>query len=138
MTRAALALLACLVLAGCSSASEPVSPSPEPSVVVPAPEGGRFLSEMGFRYAPAGVSIPADAVVAEKIDQHNNVTLVLTSPTGVELAAYLRSSLVDQGFEITADDNNSLLFERGQWQGAFTTEAGYSALSFRTDRETGS
>lgn len=136
MKRVVLALFACLALAGCAAADvpEPQPPSSSPSLA-PIPDDGVLLSELGFRYAPDGVSVPMGAVMTERVDQVNNVTIVFTAPGGVELAGYLRRSLPDQGFEITADGSNSMLFERGEWQGAFTTEAGYSGLSFRTDRE---
>lgn len=124
------------MLVGCAAA-EPFPPQTTPSAVAtaPVPEDGALLSDYGFKFAPEGVSVPRTSVMSERIDQVNNVTIVFTAPGGVELAAYLRETLPEQGFEITADGGNSLLFERGQWQGAFTTEAGYSGLSFRTDRE---
>lgn len=136
MKRTASILLTCLVLVGCAAADVPEPTSdPSPVTTAPVPEDGALLSEFGFEHAPEGVSIPRTSVMSERIDQVNNVTIVFTAPGGVELAGYLRRALPDQGFEITADGSNSLLFERGEWQGAFTTEAGYSGLSFRTDRE---
>ena len=135
MKRLLLLVIGAGLLVGCASSIETPSPQPEASPTISAPADGQFLSDLGFQHAPAGVSIPRSAVISEQVDQYNNVTLVFTAPSGVELASYLRASLTEQGFEITADANNSLLFERDPWQGAFTTEAGYSALSFRTDRE---
>lgn len=135
--RRVLAGVACLaLLAGCSGQG-PGQPEPTPTahVTEPVPDDGVLLGDLGFRHAPEGVSIPRGAVVTERIDQTNNVTLVMTAPSGTELAGYLRGSLPDQGFEITADGNNSLLFTRGRWVGAFTTQDGYSALTLRTDRE---
>lgn len=133
--RRVIAALACLLaVAGCSE--QPVEETPPPvQATAPVPDDGVLLSDLGFQFAPQGVSIPRGSVVSERVDQVNNVTLVMTAPSGTELAGYLRRELPRQGFEITADGNNSLLFSRGQWDGAFTTEAGYSALSLRTDRE---
>lgn len=135
--RRVLAGVACLVLVAGCSAGVPGEPEPSPTahLTAPVPDDGVLLGDLGFRHAPEGVSIPRGAVVSERIDQANNVTLVMTAPPGTELAGYLRRTLPEQGFEIIADDNNSLVFTRGRWDGAFTTEAGYSALTLRTDRE---
>lgn len=135
VTRILAALLAALALSGCAAAPEPApSPTPLASTVTAAPEDGTLLSSLGFEHAPAGLSIPRGAIIAERTDSANNVTVVFTSPTGVEIADYLRRNLPALGFTITADANNSLLFEGGPYQGAFTATGALSALSLRTDR----
>lgn len=127
-------LLALLVLTGCSAAPLP-QPEPSPLVSISAaPEDGVLLSALGFEHAPAGLSIPRGSIVAERTDNANNITVVFSSPTGVEIASYLRRSLPELGFVITADKDNSLLFEGGPYQGAFTASGPLSALTLRTDR----
>lgn len=135
MKRLVAAVAVVMLLAGCSAA--PIEPAPEVKQTwdVEVPDDGVTLAELGFQNAPEGVSVPRGTTITEKIDQGNNVTVVFTAPTGAELAGYLRRTLPAAGFEITEDGNNSLLFTRAPWQGAFTTSDGYSALSFRTDRE---
>ena len=93
-----------------------------------------LLSDLGFANGPKGFSILRGAVVHERIDSGNNVTLVFTSPSGVEIADYLRENLTSMGFAITADKANSLLFEDATWDGAFTSSSTLTALSLRTDR----
>ena len=58
----------------------------------------------------------------------------MTSPDGLTVAAYYRRVLPELGFRITADERNSLLFEGGGYDGAFTVTDALSALSLRTDR----
>ncbi len=136
MRRVVVALVALVLVVGCSAQPPPeAEPTPGVQVTAPVPDDGVLLSDLGFQFAPEGVSIPRGAVVSERVDQVNNVTLVLSAPSGAELAGYLRRTLPEQGFEISMDGNNSLRFSRGEWDGAFTTDSGYSALSLRTDRE---
>lgn len=137
MSRIALALVALLAVSGCSSAPVP-TPSPTPSVTVSAPSGapadGVLLSDLGFVNAPAGFSIPRGAVIEEQVDSGNNITVVLSAPSGDDVAAYLRRNLPAMGFTITADAGGSLLFESAVHDGAFTVTDALSALSLRTDR----
>ena len=74
-------------------------------------------------------------MIRDRVDLESNITLTITSPARAELAAWLRRNLPAAGFEITADGQDSLLFKRGQWQGAFTVAGELSALTLRTDRE---
>lgn len=137
MRKFLIAVLAAVALTGCVAAEPTMSPASQPAVAPSVPPDGMALSERGFQYAPAGLSVPRGAMIVEEIDQVNNVTVVFTAPTGAELAAYYRRTLPELGFTITADDNNSLLFSDDQWQGAFTASGAYSALTLRTDWETG-
>lgn len=141
MRTAAAALAACALLAGCSSAPGSVAPvSPEvvdtasaaPSL---APEGGVLLTDLGFFHAPAGFSVPASVEVVESVDQVNNLTLVARRPDGAAFAQYLRDNLAAMGYEIVADNDDSLLFENDHWVGGFTVTDGLSALTLRTDAE---
>lgn len=107
-------------------------PAPSASVTASLPDDGQELS---LQYAPTGFSIPDAAIVDQQIDQVNNVTVVFAAPTGAELAAYYRKVLPQMGFTITADANNSLLFENEHWKGAFTASGQTCAITFRTDWE---
>lgn len=109
-----------------------MTPASQPAETPPVPEGGRLLD---YEFAPAGLSVPADALLVEEIDQVNNITLVFSAPTGSELAAYYREALPELGFTITDDANNSLIFSDDQWDGAFIASGAYSALTLRTDWE---
>ena len=135
MTRRLLAAACCLALIGCSdSAPEPTQSAATTSVAaVPAPEGGVLLSSLGYTFAPVGFSVPEGSVITERVDQANTVVAVFTAPSGLDVASYLRENVPDQGWNITADGNNSLLFERGDEFGAFTVTGAYAALSLRWD-----
>lgn len=129
-----LASAALIALSGCSAAT-PVPPGPAPSLTAATvPDDGQDLRSLGFENAPQGLSIPRGSVIAERVDSPNNVTVVLTAPDALTVVDYLRRTLPELGFTITGDDRNSLLFEGGEWQGAFTASSGYSALTLRTDR----
>ncbi|MDO5736367.1 MAG: hypothetical protein Q4P15_07820 [Propionibacteriaceae bacterium] len=106
---------------------------PSTSAVATIPDDGVLLRSLGFRFAPDGFSVPATARITERVDQENTVVAVFTAPGGLEIAGYLRNTLPDQGWVITADDNSSLLFERGEERGAFTVTGAIAALSLRWD-----
>lgn len=125
-----VAALAVVLLAGCASAAPTMRPAAQSADVPAAPSGGRRLDT---EFGPRGLSIPEGASIVEKIDQVNNVTLVFSSPDGAELLSYYRSVLPELGFRITADAGEALLFNDGQWHGAFTVGDKVSALTLRTD-----
>lgn len=129
------ALAAVVALAGCAGEEPTMTPATQPAQTPSVPADGLALADRGFEFAPAGLSVPADAMIVEEIDQVNNVTVVFSAPTGAELAAYYRRVLPELGFTITADANNSLLFSDDQWDGALTANGAYSALTLRTDWE---
>lgn len=130
-----LAGLAALALAGCAAApAAPTAPPSAATVASTAPDGGVLLRDAGFANAPAGFSVPASALITDRIDAANNVTATFSQPGGAEIAAYLREHLPAMGFTVTADGNDSLLFTDGHWDGAFTVSTDISALSLRTDR----
>ena len=134
MRRTAVGLLLLLALAGCTT-PPPQPATPEVTWTASAPADGVTLTRLGFRNGPADFWLPPGLVIRDRVDLEANVTLIITSPGGAELTAWLRRNLPAAGFEITADGQDSLLFRRGQWQGAFTVTEGLSALSLRTDRE---
>lgn len=131
-----LAAVCCLAVVGCAAAApEPTEPAPSASapVAVGVPDDGVLLSSLGYRFAPAGFSVPATSVISEHVDQENTVVAVFTAPEGADIAAYLRENLPGQGWTITADGDDSLLFERGDQYGAFTVNGSLAALSIRWD-----
>lgn len=135
MTRRILATLACLLLAACGAPDEPApDPVPPPSSTTPAvPDGAVALASYGFQHAPEGFMVPGTSIISEKVDQTNTVVAVFTAPSGGDLNSFLRQSLPADGWTITADGRNSLLFERGELRGAFTVSGQLAALSIRND-----
>ncbi|MFT3887363.1 MAG: hypothetical protein QM713_04265 [Arachnia sp.] len=135
MHRILIALVSVVLLAGCAGAPVADPPSP-PAKTAPAtvPDGGVFLTALGFTYAPAGLSVPASSILDQGTNATNNITAVFTGPGGAEIADYLRANLPAAGFEITADADDSLIFTDGAWQGAFTATGPLAALTLRTDR----
>ena len=137
MARLLACTLAVGVLIGCGAAPQGLKPAPTPSPTAEPtrPGGGVSLAELGFRNGPADIWLPEQVLIVERVDLANNVTVVMASPSGEELARWLREELPGAGYEITADGADSLLFSKEPWQGAFTVTGEYSALSLRTDRE---
>lgn len=133
MHRKLTGIIAALALAGCAAPSVD-APTPPPLTSSAAPEGGQALSDLGFEHAPAGFPVPRGAAISDRVDSGNNITVVMTAPDGLEVAAFYRRVLPELGFSITADAANSLLFEGGGYEGAFTVSNGYSAVTLRTDR----
>ena len=136
---AALVLAALAFLTGCGAAGVSIDdPSPTalaptpPPVVVPA--DGVSLAMLGLTRGPVDrVYVPRSVLVSARVDQDNNVTLVLTSPSATDLAAYLRRTLPANGFTLTADDAASatLTFAGFGWIGTFTGSPRASALLLR-------
>ncbi len=126
-------LVAVAALTGCATDPGRSTPTAQASYNITVPADGVELQELGFSNAPPGFSIPVAANIVEQVDQVNTVTVVLDSPPGQEVAAYLRRELPRQGFTITADENLSLLFERPGIAGAFTVSGSNSAISLRYD-----
>jgi hypothetical protein len=132
----AIALLGCLLM-GCSAGSSSDS-SPAPPVVFPAgppsvPSDGVSLAALGYLNGPVQqFSLPRIAVLKAKVDQPNNVAAVVSSPSPVEIATYLRRTLPAAGFTITADNPaaKTLTFIGNGWTGSFTGDNnGVSAVS---------
>lgn len=123
-----------MAVVGCSAAPPlPTEPVPSTSAVTTVPSDGVLLSSLGYVYAPDGFSIPSSSIITERVDQENTVVAVFTAPRGEDVASYLREALPGQGWKITADGDDSLLFEREQQYGAFTVAGEYAALSLRWD-----
>ena len=135
MIRRTLATLCCLAAVGCSAAGpEPTQPATvETSTAAEVPADGVLLSTLGYRHAPADFSVPASSIISDRVDQDNTVVAVFTAPSGQDMASYLRTTVPQQGWSITADANDSLLFERGEAHGAFTVTEDLAAVSIRWD-----
>ena len=134
---AVAALLGCL-LAGCSAdhSSDSNTPAPAASPTRPPsiPSDGVTLAALGYLNGPAQqFSLPSRAVIRAKVDQPNNVTAVLSSPTPAELSSYLRRALPAAGFRIIADDpaTNTMTFTGHGWSGSYTGDERASAVLLR-------
>lgn len=126
-----------LALAGCAAAgssNEAPSPSPAPTPTVSVPSDGVSLDALGFENGPVDrVFVPIGAQLSSRVDQTNNVTLVLTAPSAAELTTFYRRTVTANGFTVTADDpaTTTLTFSGFGWTGTFTGDSQASALLLR-------
>jgi hypothetical protein len=134
---AVVALLSC-VLAGCSAGhpSDANAPPPAASPAAPpsVPSDGVTLSALGYLNGPVRqFSLPRTAVIRAKVDQPNNVTAVVSSPSPEEMSSYLRRALPASGFMITADSPaaNTMTFTGHGWSGSYTGNERASAVLLR-------
>jgi hypothetical protein len=133
-----MGVLGCLLMGGCSAGSSSDS-SPAPSVALPAgqpsvPADGVTLSALGYLNGPIEqFSVPRTAVITAKVDQPNNVAVVLSSPSPADVATYLRQALPAAGFTITAEDTaaKTMTFTGNGWIGSFTGDSRVSAVLLR-------
>jgi hypothetical protein len=135
------------LLASCAAGQDPgpspsLSTSPSPSLSSPSaspaapsiPADGVTLAFLGFTNGPgAYFSVPRAALITDRVDQPNAVTIVMTRPTADELASYYRRALPSAGFHIDRDDaaTATLTFSGHGWQGAFTGADNSSAVFLR-------
>ena len=115
-----------LVVAGCGAATAPL-PALSPSSAVPSatvPADGLPLRAFGYTSGPLDAfSLPRGTVLVTSVDQPDNVTAVLSAPSAVELAAYLRRALPAAGFTVTAGaegPGTTLTFTGRGWTGSVT------------------
>lgn len=133
----ALALGLAVALTGCAAGSVPDVPSPgppSPAPTVSTPSDGVSLAALGFENGPVDrVFVPFGAQVSARVDQPNNVTVVMTAPGATELSAFYRRTASGNGFALTADDaaTTTLTFAGFGWTGTFTGDAQASALLLR-------
>ena len=124
-------------LTGCAAGNVPDAPassSPSPTPTVSRPADGVSLAALGFENGPVDrVFVPVGAQVSSRVDQTNNVTVVLTSPSATDLAAFYRRTAVGNGFALTGDDaaTTTLTFAGFGWTGTFTGDRQASALLLR-------
>jgi len=123
---------------GCSTdSSSDSSPAPTASYSTrppSIPSDGATLAELGFLDGPIQhFSLPRTAIVTAKVDQPNNVAVVVSTPTPTEIANYLRRALPAAGFKITADrpQASTMTFDGHGWSGSFTGDNGASAILLR-------
>lgn len=89
------------------------------------------LRAMGFSNGPGEFPLPADLIIDYRVDNPNNVTLVIDSSQGGQTYQFLRSRLGAAGYGISADRNQSLVFSGKGWEGAYTVSNGVAALTLR-------
>lgn len=122
-------------LAGCSAPLRPDLPTASPSpATVDVPAGGVSLRELGFVNGPVDAfSLPRTAVLRTRVDQASGVTVVVSDPVALELAAYLRRTLPQTGFTVTADNPRgaAMTFSGYGWHGSFTGQGRSSAVILR-------
>ena len=133
MRRLVVALLGCLMLAGCSVT---IPPEESPSVTTPVitPSQGRPLERWGFTHHPASlVWLPSGTTLTYTADQPNLLIAVgsISQAPGVE--AYLRETLPGLGWEITSETDGAVIFVGMGWQGAYVQGVDYWALTVRND-----
>jgi hypothetical protein len=133
----AVALLGCLLVgcsAGYSSDSSPAAPSPSAARPRLVPSDGITLAELGFLNGPIEqFSLPRRVVITAKVDQPNNVAVVISSPSPAEVVSYLRRTLPSAGFAITAEDpsEKTMTFVGNGWSGSVTGDSRASAVLLR-------
>ncbi|SDU80996.1 hypothetical protein SAMN04488544_0301 [Microlunatus sagamiharensis] len=131
------AALVVVTLAACGAAPRPdvpVPPTPSATAPVQVPSDGVSLAGLGFTYGPVDrVFAPFGAQVASRVDQPDNVTLVMTAPSAADLLAFYRRTAVANGFAVIADDpaTTTLTFSGFGWTGTFTGDERASALLLR-------
>jgi hypothetical protein len=140
----AILVVILLAVGGCGGDdSGPVvpslSPAPTPSDASPAatvPADGVSLQRLGYLNGPVQqFSLPRSSVITAAVDQPNNVTAVLSSPSATEVAGYLRRTLPMTGFSIIKDDPAavSMTFAGYGWTGSFTGKETTSAVLLRPE-----
>lgn len=122
-----VALIAALavVLTGCSAGPLP-RPTPSPLASTPSvsvPDDGATLAEFGFTHGPVTAwSLPQATALTGKVDQPNQVTMVITSPGAEDVVRYLDRALPTAGFTIEhhrEDGTSSALIATGYgWRGS--------------------
>lgn len=124
-------------LAACGAAPRPdvpIPPSPSATAPVVVPSDGVSLAALGFTYGPVDrVFVPFGARIGSRVDQPNNVTVVMTSPPAADLVAFYRRTAAANGFAVTAEDpaTTTMTFTGFGWTAAFTGDAQASALLLR-------
>jgi len=118
-------LLVAAMLTACAGkpgVSSPTTEAHTPQRSVSVPADGVTLAAFGFTNGPIReFSLPRSAVLAARVDQANNVAVVLSSPSPSKVAAYLRRSLPVAGFDIRYDQSGTMTFDGYGWAGSFTS-----------------
>ena len=114
-----------VALAGCSAGPVP-RPVPSPLASTPSvaiPEDGATLAEFGFTHGPVTAwSLPRSAALTGRVDQPNQLTMVVTSPGPEDVVRYLAGALPLAGFTVEQhreDGASSALIATGYgWRGS--------------------
>ena len=133
--RAILVAAACLLLTGCGAANTGIE---EPSrIETPAfatPNQGRSLSSVGFTNGAASlVWLPSGTRLTYTADQPNLLIVTGDSSQADQVEDYLRQTLPGLGWRITAESDGGLLFDQGEWHGAYALGQDSWALTVRND-----
>ena len=130
-----LALAGCLLLAGCTTAPTPVTtPEATPTPVIATPSSGRALSDVGFANGAAYlVWLPTGISLTYTADQPNLLIVTGNASQASEVENYLRQTLPGLGWQITADAAGGLMFDQGEWHGAYALGQDSWALTVRND-----
>lgn len=127
-----------LLLAGCGAPVRPDLPAASPpAVTASVPSDGVSLRSIGFTNGPVDAfSLPRTIAVSTRVDEASGVTVVISTPSAEDVAGYLRRTLPETGFTVTADQPAddaapALTFTGYGWHGSFTGSGSSSALILR-------
>ncbi|MDO4413322.1 hypothetical protein [Cutibacterium sp.] len=134
--RAAVAVVALLVVAGCAPSHEGAVPTPATGSATPAPAGAETLASLGFQYGPQNFRVPRNLTTTLRVDHVNNITLLIEPDASGKVHDFLAANLEASGFMVTGDANGSLTFVSNRpdtkgWAGAFTTSDEAAGLTLR-------
>ena len=124
--------LALAVLAGC--AASPVSSTSSLPAPRSTPAGGQALTSWGLTVGPAGLLwLPAGTTLTYSAQQPNLLIAAGPAAEAGAVQAYLRATLPGLGWHVTADADGGMLFDQGEWQGAYALGGSSWALTVRND-----
>jgi hypothetical protein len=127
-----LAIASAVALGGCAAAA-PDAIDPSPTTVV-SPAGGVALASLGFTHEPAErVWLPADVDVTAFVDQPNALVVTGDGSDAAQVEDFLAETLPDTGWTVTAEGEGGLIFESGEWNGAFAAGEDTWGLTVRND-----
>ena len=137
LRRAVVAAVACLLagclLAGCAAGQSGLATSAPPPTPT-TPDQGQSLSALGFTNGPAElIWLPRDVRITYGADQPNALIASGDAAQGPLVEDFLRLTLPGLGWRITADADGGLLFQQGEWQGAYALGGDSWALTVRND-----
>ena len=123
-------------LAGCATDAPQPPVSPSSSAVAALPAGGVFLRDLrfdnGFSFsrAPASFSIPAGVTPIGGANLQERINVIFAPEDGPVVYDYLMAHLDEMGCRITASSADSIVWDDGVWDGAFTMTATQAGLTF--------
>ena len=110
--RAPVVALVVIMITGCAAGGSVPAPSisTAPSAApIRIPADGVPLSSFGFTHGPVReFSLPKAGTLKAVVDQPDNVTMVLTSPTAPEAYAYLQRALPATGATVIVSVRGSV------------------------------